>query len=87
MRKLPRIIPKNACLSVVETARYLRVRPPTVRALIRSGELRAIIIGNRPRISPAALAEFEAAKAAKPMAARMRREAVPAEVLEILGSA
>lgn len=78
-------IPRDTCLTVVQASRFLRCRPTTIRQLIRSGQLRAIIIGNRPRISPAALAEFEAAAAARPAPARARRESVPSEVVEILG--
>ena len=70
-------------------ARQYGVKPDKILAWIARGELRAVNvaerIGSRPRwrISPAAIAEFEHRRAAKPAVKRPRRKR-PTEVLDII---
>lgn len=45
-------------LTVKEVAQYLRVSRAQVRRLIRSGQLKGMMIGREYRISLASLAEF-----------------------------
>ena len=45
-------------LTVKEVAQYLRISRTQVRRLIRSGQLKGMMIGREYRISLASLAEF-----------------------------
>jgi len=47
-----------ALLTTREVAKILRVTPPSVRKIIRSGNLRAVDVGGQKRIDTASLAEF-----------------------------
>jgi excisionase family DNA binding protein len=49
----------HAFLTREETAETLRVSVSTVDRLVKSGKLRATILGRRVLISPAAIAELE----------------------------
>jgi excisionase family DNA binding protein len=80
------------CLTINEAAARLRVSDDKVRAMIRSGALRAIdpglLVGRRQiRIQPEALAELEAKIVVRqPAPVRRRREVVDAEILALLGN-
>ena len=74
------------CFSVRALAKRWRVRTDKVQALIRSGRLHVIQIpGSRPRITPESVREAERGVLAVKPAKRRKREAVPAEVAEMLG--
>ena len=52
------IIPDEILMTVVEVAKYLRLKPNTVRAMARDGKLPAIKIGRGWRFYKSALQEF-----------------------------
>jgi len=78
--------PSSRCLTPPELAARLRVKPSKVLGWIKTGELPALDVGNgrkkpRFRISPEAIAAFEAARTSRPPApapaARRRRRTDP----------
>lgn len=69
-------MPVDVCLSVCQLARYWRIRPATVRQLIRSGQIVAFRgPGKRGdlRVSPAEIARYEESRTVKPAKAFTRR--------------
>jgi excisionase family DNA binding protein len=76
--------PLGRCLRPRELAKRWRVRPATIRGMIRRGELAAHKFGNGLRITPEAIAVAERGPLAVRPARRRRREAVPEEVRRML---
>jgi excisionase family DNA binding protein len=74
----------DRCMSVGQLARYWRCRTATVRQMIQDGRLAAIHIGDRVRITPAAVAAAEAGLAVRPRV-RRRRERIDPRVAAMLG--
>lgn len=63
----------DRAFTVATLAKHWRCRPSKVRALVRSGELMAFVLGERLRIPPAAVAAYEQRYAAAPAAKRQQR--------------
>jgi excisionase family DNA binding protein len=66
--------------TILEIAQRYRVSVPTVRGWIASGELRAVVVSRnrqsrkpRVRVTPEAMAAFEAARSPGPATAARRR--------------
>lgn len=73
------------CFTTVSLARYLRRRTDDVRQLVRSGEIRGFISGNRIRISPEAVKEYEQKHCVRQEKKTRRRERKPADYVEYYG--
>jgi len=75
------------CLTPVELSKRWRCRMATVRSMIRSGNLHAILINGRLRVTPEAIAEAERGPiAARVVKRRPHREKIPDEVVILLST-
>jgi hypothetical protein len=74
----------SGCLFVQELAQRWRTRVGRIRDMIRAGQLNAITIAGRIRVTPEAVRQAEAFALAVRPKVRRRREVFPAEVSRAL---
>jgi excisionase family DNA binding protein len=74
----------DRCLTPKELARRWRCRVTRVRAMVRTGQLPAITIGGRTRITPEAVTDLERGPLAVRPRQQRKREMIPKEVLAML---